>query len=66
MTWRHMTTRKRSKPRAVWVVLYSGSYILHTASTLREAISYRDSFRGRITDRDYFAIVKYVREVKRK
>ena len=60
-----MTTKKRSKPRALWVVLDQGGNVMGTRKTKAHAVSRFSLLKAKYSC-ECFEIVKYVREVKRK
>lgn len=61
-----MTTKKRSKPRVVWVVLGGNNCFIHTFLKRQSAESLVDIYKRHHVYLGPFEIVKYTREVKRR
>lgn len=61
-----MTTKKRSKPRAVWVIFDSVGFDYGMQTNKKEAELRKDNLEGKLSCFSPFEVVKYVREVKRK
>lgn len=61
-----MTTKKRSKPRVLWLVLDCVNKCSSVDKSKSEAMSWKSSIEKYYPEGGPYEVVKYVREVKRK